>query len=126
MRRRTDLPFRLREQLLGVVDEPRLEHELHVPRVPDVGQRVAAHDEQIGELADLDRSELVRNAQRPRTVDRGDLERRAGGIPISTSVCSSRCAEKPARNSPVLGLSVPSVSSPPASYNAFVVRRIAQ
>ena len=43
------------------------------------------------------------------------LSTAAAGIPVSTSVCISRCDENPARNSPVLGLSVPSVSMPPRS-----------
>src|SRR6202163_3054127 len=78
-----ELALYRREERGAVEELARLHHETDLVRVADVCERIAGNDEQIGELAALDRAELGGHVECARAVDRRHPDRRrrwnAGG-----------------------------------------------
>ena len=56
----------------AVDDDPALDDDSDALGVLDVGSRIGVEQHEIGELADLDRAEIVELAEEPRRVARGD------------------------------------------------------
>src|SRR5262245_27359211 len=63
------------EQLLRVVPDPVLEHDLHVLHVGDAGGRIALDHDQVRALSHRDRADLILPAEVGRAVERGDPDR---------------------------------------------------
>src|ERR1700738_4550847 len=71
------------DQLRGVVADAVLEDGLHFLDVGDLDRGIAAHDDQVGELAGHKRADAVRLAEEGGAVGGGDvdrLERRKAGL----------------------------------------------
>ena len=64
----------LRSQRLRIEHEPSLNHPPDRLRVADVLQRIVIEQHDVGELADLDRTEVVSGADRLRRRLRGDAQ----------------------------------------------------